>query len=320
MAKRILITGGAGFLGANLARRCCQVGDSVTILDNLYTGNRANLDGLPVKFIRHDVRNPLPEGAYDLIFNLACPASPPHYQRDPLFTLLTCIDGMRHVLALAQRCGAVLIHASTSEIYGDPAVHPQSETYWGHVNTLGARSCYDEGKRVAETLAVETARASGVDVRLVRIFNTYGPYMDPQDGRVVSNFILQALRGEDLTLFGTGEQTRSFQYVDDLVEALSRYGEKTQTECAHFFAEKGMAIPVLNIGNPGEFTMRELAEEVLRLVPGATSKITYAPLPSDDPKRRRPDIAWAKEFLAWEPLVPLRVGLQKTLTYFQTRA
>ena len=312
-----LVTGGAGFLGANLVRRLLRDGFCVTVLDNLYTGRVSNLEGLDITFIQQDVREPI-HGSYDIIFNLACPASPPHYQRAPLDTLLTCIDGMRNVLELARRCGAMVLHTSTSEIYGDPEIHPQPESYWGHVNTLGVRSCYDEGKRVAETLALEYARAYGVDVRLIRIFNTYGPYMDPKDGRVVSNFILQALKNQPFTLFGTGEQTRSFQFVDDLIEAILLFVKKTQAECTHFFAEKGVALPVLNIGNPGEFTMRELAETILTLLPECTSTMTYAPLPSDDPKRRRPDNTWAKAFLNWEPRIPLIEGLQQTIAYFKT--
>ena len=315
--KKVLVTGGAGFLGANLVRRLLSEGCHVTVVDSLYTGRLSNLEGLAVTFLQQDVREPL-TGDYDLIFNLACPASPPHYQREPLYTLLTCIDGIRNVLELARRCGARVIHTSTSEIYGDPEVHPQPESYWGNANTLGIRSCYGEGKRVAETLALEYARAYGVDVRLIRIFNTYGPYMDPKDGRVVSNFILQALKNEDFTLFGTGEQTRSFQFVDDLVEAMMKYAAKTKAECAEFFAQKQCALPVLNIGNPGEFTMRELAETILKLLPNCTSAMTYAPLPGDDPKRRRPDNTWAKEFLNWEPRVPLIEGLRKTIEYFRT--
>ena len=315
---KVLITGGAGFLGANLARRLVKEGCQVAVLDNLYTGRLSNLEGVPVTFIQQDVREPIPEADYDVIYNLACPASPPHYQRESLFTLLTCIDGMRNVLELARRCKAIVIHASTSEIYGDPEVHPQPERYWGHVNTLGIRSCYDAGKRVAETLSLEYARAYGVDVRLVRIFNTYGPYMDPKDGRVVSNFILQALKNEDFTLFGTGEQTRSFQFVDDLIDAFVLYAQKSAAACRAFFSEKGVTLPVLNVGNPGEFTMRELAETILRLLPDCTSTMTYAPLPGDDPKRRRPDNTWAKDFLGWAPRVPLEEGLKATIAYFRT--
>lgn len=315
--KRVLVTGGAGFLGANLVRRLLAEACHVTVLDNLYTGRLSNLEGLDVTFLQQDVRDPI-EGTFDLIFNLACPASPPHYQRESLYTLLTCIDGMRNVLDLARRCGAMVIHASTSEIYGDPAEHPQLERYWGHVNTLGIRSCYDEGKRVAETLAMEYARAYNVDVRLIRIFNTYGPYMDPADGRVVSNFILQALQHHDITLFGTGEQTRSFQYVDDLIEAMMRLCAKTKQECEAFFGERGMALPVLNVGNPNEFTMRELATLVLTLLPESRSQMVTAPLPKDDPKRRCPENTWAKTFLAWEPRVPLAEGLKRTIAYFRT--
>lgn len=314
---KVLITGGAGFLGANLARRLLDDGHQVTIIDNLYTGRAVNIEGLDVTFLNQDVRDPI-TGDYDWIFNLACPASPPHYQKDPLFTLFTSIDGMRAVLDCARRCGAKVIQASTSEVYGDPEVHPQPEVYWGHVNTIGIRSCYDEGKRVSETMAVEYKRAYDVDVRLVRIFNTYGPFMDPKDGRVVSNFILQALRNEDFTLFGDGEQTRSFQFVDDLVEAFMKYIQKSKEECDAFFGKKGFAIPVLNLGNPGEFTMRQLAETILELLPECTSKMTYAPLPGDDPKRRRPDNQWAKEFLDWAPEIPLRDGLKKTIAYFST--
>lgn len=317
--KKVLITGGAGFVGANLARRLLAEGHEVTVLDNLYTGRASNIEGLNVTFLNRDVREPI-EGSYDWIFSLACPASPPHYQKDPLYTLFTGIDGMRNVLECARRCKAKVIHASTSEIYGDPEVHPQPETYWGHVNTIGIRSCYDEGKRVAETMAVEYKRAYDVDVRLVRIFNTYGPFMDPLDGRVVSNFILQALRNQDFTLYGDGQQTRSFQYVDDLVEGFLRFIEKPQTECDAFFATKGFAIPVLNLGNQGEFTMLQLAETILQLLPESTSKMTYAPLPGDDPKRRRPNNAWAKEFLDWSPQIPLRQGLEKTIDYFSTLA
>lgn len=315
--KRVLITGGAGFVGANLTRRLLALGHAVTVVDNFRTGRRENLAGLAGVTVREqDVRAPL-EGDFDWVFNLACPASPPHYQRDPLFTLETSVDGMRRVLELARRCGARVLQASTSEIYGDPLVHPQAEAYWGHVNTLGPRSCYDEGKRVAETLALEHRRAFGTDVRLARIFNTYGPYMDPQDGRVVSNFILQALRGEPITLYGDGGQTRSFQFVDDLVAGFLAYMEAEPAALEAFFAPKGLAIPVLNLGNPGEFTVRRLAEEVLRLVPGSGSAMVVRPLPGDDPKRRRPDITWARACLGWAPRVPLREGLARTVAYFR---
>lgn len=316
---KVLITGGAGFVGANLARRCLAEGHDVTLLDNLYTGRMSNIEGLDVTFVQRDVREPI-EGTYDWIFNLACPASPPHYQKDPLFTLFTSIEGMKQVLECARRSRAVVIQASTSEIYGDPECHPQPEGYWGHVNTIGIRSCYDEGKRVAETMALEYRRTYGVDVRLVRIFNTYGPFMDPKDGRVVSNFILQALKNQDFTLFGDGEQTRSFQYIDDLVNALMKYIAATPEACEAFFRAKGVMIPVLNLGNPGEFTMRQLAEAILELIPPCTSKMTFAPLPGDDPKRRRPDNAWAKAFLDWEPQIPLREGLLKTIDYFKRLA
>ncbi len=311
----VLITGGAGFIGANLTRRLLAEGHRVTVLDNLYTGQRCNLDGLDVTFLEQDVREPM-NGAYDWIFNLACPASPPHYQRDPLFTLFTSIDGMRNVLELAKRCGARVIHASTSEIYGDPYVHPQPETYWGNVNTIGIRSCYDEGKRIAETMAVEYRRMHGVDVRLVRTFNTYGPYMDPKDGRVVSNFINQALKNETITLYGDGSQTRSFQFVDDLVEGLMRYISAEEAQLMDFFAKKGFALPVLNMGNPGEFTICELADKVLAYFPERKSALEYLPLPGDDPKQRKPEISWAKELLDWEPQIPLTQGLPKTIAYF----
>ncbi len=314
--KAVLITGGAGFLGANLARRLLSLGYRVTVLDNFYTGRRVNLEGLAVELLEQDVREALP-GTYDFIFNLACPASPPHYQKDPLFTLTTSIDGMRQVLELAKRCGARVLHTSTSEVYGDAQVHPQPEGYWGNVNPIGIRSCYDEGKRAAETMALEYRRAYDIDVRVVRIFNTYGPHMDPADGRVVSNFILQALRNEPITLYGSGEQTRSFQFVDDLIDGLLAYLLAEPTALKDFFAAKGLALPVLNMGNPGEFTMRQLAEEVLKLLPESTSTLSYHPLPGDDPKQRRPDITWAQACLGWTPKVALREGLAKTIAYFR---
>ncbi len=314
--KKVLITGGAGFLGANLARRLLAMGCQVTVLDNFYTGRHVNLAGLDLELLTQDVREPIP-GAYDWIFNLACPASPPHYQKDPLFTLMTSIDGIRNVLELARNCQARVLHTSTSEVYGDALVHPQPEGYWGNVNPIGLRSCYDEGKRVAESMALEYRRAYGIDVRLVRIFNTYGPLMDPADGRVVSNFILQALRNEPITLYGSGEQTRSFQFVDDLIDGFLAYMQAEPETLEAFFAPKGLAIPVLNMGNPGEFTMRQLADEVLRLLPESSSTLAMRPLPADDPKQRRPDITWAKACLGWEPRISLREGLQRTIAYFR---
>ena len=304
MAK-VLITGGAGFIGANLTRRLLAEGHAVTVLDDFSTGRRGNVAGLGAEVVEGDVRAPLP-GAYDWVFSLACPASPPHYQADPLRTLATSVDGMRGVLGLARRCGARVVHASTSEVYGDPLAHPQAETYWGHVNPLGPRACYDEGKRVAETFALEHRRAYGTDVRLVRIFNTYGPFMAPDDGRVVSAFILQALRGEPLTLFGDGSQTRSFQYVDDLVEAMIR----TMQTGDDFTG------PV-NLGNPTEFTILQLAEKIIELT-GSHSKLRFMPLPGDDPRQRKPDISLAKRVLDWQPTVQLEEGLNKTIEYFKS--
>lgn len=311
-----LITGGAGFIGANLARYLLARGHAVTVLDNFFTGRRSNLEALPVRVIEGDVRDPI-AGTYDWIFHLACPASPPHYQADPLFTLTTALQGTQRVLETAERTGATLLIASTSEVYGDPAIHPQNECYWGHVNTLGPRSCYDEGKRAAETLALEYARLRGVDVRLVRIFNTYGPWMDPQDGRVISNFILQALRGEALTLYGDGQQTRSCQFVDDLLRAFELYMTKSREALQTFFSAQGMAVPVLNLGNPQECTIREIAEAVLAAVPEGKRAFIERPLPKDDPKRRRPDISWAKACLGWQPEIPLAEGLARTVAYFR---
>ncbi len=311
---RVLIVGGAGFIGASLTRRLLGEGHAVTVLDDFSTGSRANVEGLGAAIVEGDAREPLP-GAYDWVFNLACPASPPHYRRDPLRTLTASVDGVRQALALARRCGARLIHASTSEVYGDPLAHPQRETHWGHVNPLGPRACYDEGKRVAETFALEHRRAYGTDVRLVRIFNTYGPFMAPDDGRVVSTLILQALRGEPLTLFGDGSQTRSFQFVDDLVDALVAYARADRAALDAFFAARGLGIPLLNLGNPEERTVRELAETILRLT-GSASPLAFRPLPGDDPRRRRPDIAWARACLGWAPRVPLAEGLRRTIAYF----
>ena len=254
----------------------------------------------------------------DEIYNLACPASPVHYQARPIFTTRTSVIGTMNMLELAKRCGAKMLHCSTSEIYGDPLVHPQQEKYWGNVNTIGIRSCYDEGKRCAETLCADYIREFDTDVRMVRIFNTYGPAMHPQDGRVISNFIMQALNNEDITIFGDGLQTRSFQYCDDLIEAFRRYMELPVERIREFFKGKGLGAPAINTGNPGEYTIRELAEETLRQIPGSKSQLVTKPLPSDDPKRRKPDITLAKELLGWEPKVPLRDGLAKTIAYFRS--
>jgi UDP-glucuronate decarboxylase len=322
MSKKILITGGAGFIGSHLARRLLARGDEVTVMDNLFTGTRENIYDLQDKhrfsFVLHDVTQPF-WGQFDEIYNLACPASPIHYQRNPVETLKTSFLGMMNVLELALKTKARVFHTSTSEIYGDPEIHPQPESYWGHVNTIGIRSCYDEGKRAAETLCADYAREYGVDVRMIRIFNTYGPYMHPQDGRVISNFIMQALRGKDITLYGEGEQTRSFQYVDDLVQAMVTFMELSPEIIQPFFAKQGMTVPVINVGNPGEYTIRQLAEEIVKLIPGCPSKCVYLPLPKDDPRRRKPDITLATELLRWQPLVSLQEGLSKTIAYFSQR-
>ena len=341
--KTALVTGGAGFLGSHLCRRLLAEGYRVYALDNLYTGSRANIADLEssfdFKFLQDDVQDAcgswlaahgIADVRFDEIYNLACPASPVHYQARPTFTTLTSIRGIVNMLELAKAHGAKLLHTSTSEVYGDPLVHPQVESYWGNVNTIGIRSCYDEGKRVAETLAADYRREFGVDVRMVRIFNTYGPYMHPQDGRVISNFIMQALHNEDITIFGDGSQTRSFQYCDDLVEAFRRYMSKSAKEIDAFFGGQEVqvsdsaprtvvtpSVPVINTGNPGEYTIRQLAERVLALLPESKSRIVYKPLPGDDPKKRKPDIALAKALLDWEPRIPLDVGLVKTIAYFR---
>jgi len=305
---RVLVTGGAGFLGSNLCERLLHEGADVICLDNFFTGqkrNIAHLVGNPYfEVVRHDVTFPY-YAEVDRIFNLACPASPPHYQFDPVQTTKTSVHGAINMLGLAKRVRARILQASTSEVYGDPDVHPQPEEYWGRVNPIGVRSCYDEGKRCAETLFFDYWRQHRLEIKVVRIFNTYGPRMHPDDGRVVSNFIVQALRGEDLTLFGDGSQTRSFCYVDDLVEAMLRMMD----------SEPEFIGPV-NLGNPGEFTMLELAELVLKLT-GSKSKVVYRPLPQDDPKKRRPDISLAKEKLGWGPKVPLDEGLKRTIAYFR---
>jgi len=332
--KTALVTGGAGFLGSHLCGRLLGDGYKVIALDNLYTGSRENLvafaDNPNFSFVEADVTDDSTIRRFDdltlsEIYNLACPASPPHYQARPIFTTLTSIKGILFCLALAKRDGARMLHTSTSEVYGDALVHPQPESYWGNVNTIGVRSCYDEGKRVAETLVADHVREYDVDVRMVRIFNTYGPMMNPKDGRVVSNFIMQALRGEDLTIYGTGKQTRSFQYCDDLINAFRVYMELPKVKLRSFFGSHDSSpiphpcVPVINTGNPGEFTMLELAEEVLRQIPGTGTSLVFRPLPGDDPKQRKPDITLAKELLGWEPRIPLAEGLAKTIAYFKTK-
>ena len=306
---RILVTGGAGFLGSHLCDKLLASGHEIVCLDNLFTGSKDNIAHLlnhpKFEFVRHDVIDPF-KYEVDQIYNLACPASPPHYQYNPIKTTKTSVMGAINCLGLAKRVKARVFQASTSEVYGDPAVHPQPESYWGNVNPIGRRSCYDEGKRVAETLFFDYHRENKVDIRIVRIFNTYGPRMHPNDGRVVSNFIVQALKGENLTVYGDGTQTRSFCYVDDLLEGFVRLMKQTET------------VGPINLGNPGEFTMLELAENVLKLTK-SKSKIVHQPLPADDPKQRRPDITLAKKYLKWEPKIPLAEGLKKTIAYFKTK-
>jgi UDP-glucuronate decarboxylase len=306
---RILVTGGAGFIGSHLCDRLIADGHDVVCLDNFFTGRRENiehlLDHTNFEVMRHDVVEPL-FLEVDQIYNLACPASPIHYQYNPVKTVKSNVMGAINMLVLAKRVGARILQASTSEVYGDPTVHPQTEIYWGNVNPIGPRSCYDEGKRVAETLMMDYHREDHVDIRIARIFNTYGTRMQEGDGRVVSNFIVQALRGQELTLYGTGEQTRSFCYVDDLVDGLVR-----------LMAAEGRHDPV-NLGNPVEFTVRELADEVCRIV-GQSVRVTYKPLPQDDPTQRQPDITRAREWLNWEPSVPLAQGLERTVDYFRER-
>ncbi|MDG2432907.1 UDP-glucuronic acid decarboxylase family protein [Flavobacterium sp.] len=308
--KKILVTGGAGFVGSHLCTRLINEGHDVICLDNYFTGDKKNilhLIGNPrFELVRHDITEPF-YAEVDEIYNLACPASPVHYQYNPIKTIKTSVMGAINTLGLAKRVKAKILQASTSEVYGDPSVHPQPETYWGNVNPIGIRSCYDEGKRCAETLFMDYHNQNQVDIKIIRIFNTYGPSMNPADGRVVSNFIVQALRGEDITIFGDGLQTRSFQYVDDLVEGMIRMMN----------SEDGFLGPV-NIGNPNEFTMLELAEAVIALT-DSNSKIIHLPLPQDDPKQRQPDISLAKAKLnGWEPKVQLNEGLIKTIAYFKT--
>ncbi|MGA2477209.1 MAG: UDP-glucuronic acid decarboxylase family protein [Spirochaetia bacterium] len=305
---RVLVTGGAGFLGSHLCDRLIKRGSDVICLDNFFTGQKRNIAHLVGKpffeVVRHDVTFPY-YAEVDRIFNLACPASPPHYQYDPVQTTKTSVHGAINMLGLAKRVRARILQASTSEVYGDPEVHPQTESYWGRVNPIGLRSCYDEGKRCAETLFFDYWRQNKVDIKVVRIFNTYGPRMHPYDGRVVSNFIVQALKGEDITIYGDGSQTRSFCYVDDLLDALM----------AMMDTAEGFTGPV-NVGNPGEFTMLELAQLVIKLT-GARSHLLFRPLPPDDPRQRKPDITLARAELGWEPKVDLETGIGRTIEYFK---
>ena len=307
MRKKILVTGGAGFLGSHLCERLLHAGNDVLCVDNFFTGSKdniAHLIGNPYfELMRHDVTMPL-YVEVDQIYNLACPASPVHYQFDPVQTTKTSVHGAINMLGLAKRVKARIFQASTSEVYGDPEVHPQVESYWGRVNPIGLRSCYDEGKRCAETLVFDYWRQHQVQIKVARIFNTYGPRMHPNDGRVVSNFIVQALKGEDITIYGSGQQTRSFCYVDDLIEVIIRF----------MASDIDFTGPV-NIGNPGEFTMLELAEKVISLT-GSRSKLVFKALPSDDPKQRQPDIEMAKQMLDWQPKVSLEDGLKETIAYF----
>ncbi len=307
LRKRVLVTGGAGFVGSHLCERLLNDGHEVICVDNFFTSARQNiehlLDNKCFELIRHDITLPL-YIEIDEIYNLACPASPVHYQHDPVQTIKTCVHGAINTLGLAKRLGARIFQASTSEVYGDPDVHPQTEDYWGNVNPIGTRSCYDEGKRCAESLFFAYERQHKLPIKVGRLFNTYGPRMHPNDGRVVSNFIMQALQGKDITIYGDGSQTRSFCYVDDLIELMIRF----------------MASPVeftgpMNMGNPGEFTIGELATQVVEMT-NSKSKIINVPLPADDPKQRRPDISLAKENLGWEPKIPLKEGLVKTIDYF----
>lgn len=306
--KTILVTGGAGFIGSHLCKKLLEQGNNVICLDNFFTGSKENIlplmDNPRFEVIRHDVTEEI-RLEVDEIYNLACPASPIHYQYNPIKTIKTSVMGAMNMLGLAKRTNAKILQASTSEVYGDPSVHPQVEEYWGNVNPIGIRSCYDEGKRVAETLFMDYHRQNNVKIKIVRIFNTYGPNMHPQDGRVVSNFIMQALRGEDITIYGDGKQTRSFCYVDDLVNGFIK-----------MMATDDVVIGPINLGNPGEFTMIELAEKVLKLT-NSKSKLIFEPLPQDDPKQRKPDISKAQEYLGWQPTIALEEGLQKSIDYFK---
>lgn len=308
MKKRILVTGGAGFIGSHLCKRLLDEGNEVLCLDNYFTGKKDNILELMknpfFEVVRHDIMNPY-YAEVDEIYNLACPASPIHYQYDPIRTINTSVMGAINVLGMANRLKAKVLQASTSEVYGDPQIHPQPESYWGNVNPIGIRSCYDEGKRCAETIFMDYHRQYKVRIKIIRIFNTYGPNMHPKDGRVVSNFIVQALQGKDITIYGEGSQTRSFQYIDDMIEGMTRMMD----------TEDSFTGPV-NIGNPCEFTIQELAELVLRMT-GSKAKIVYQPLPSDDPAQRRPDISLAKSRLKWEPTIALEDGLKETINYFK---
>lgn len=309
LKKRILVSGGAGFIGSHLCERLLKDGNEVVCMDNFFTGDKSNIVHLLqnpyFELVRHDVTEPF-LAEVDEIYNLACPASPVHYQYNPIKTIKTSVMGAINMLGLAKRVNARILQASTSEVYGDPKVHPQQEGYWGNVNPIGIRSCYDEGKRCAETLFMDYHRQHHIAIKIVRIFNTYGPRMHPQDGRVVSNFIMQALQHKDITIYGEGNQTRSFQYVDDLVEGMIRM----------MATEKSFIGPV-NIGNPNEFTILQLAEQVI-LQTGSKSKIKFLPLPQDDPQQRKPDIELAKKSLGWNPTVQLEEGLSKTIAYFKT--
>ncbi len=309
LKKRILVSGGAGFIGSHLCERLLKDGHEVICMDNFFTGDKSNIVHLLqnpyFELVRHDVTEPF-LAEVDEIYNLACPASPVHYQYNPIKTIKTSVMGAINMLGLAKRVNARILQASTSEVYGDPKVHPQQESYWGNVNPVGIRSCYDEGKRCAETLFMDYHRQHHIAIKIVRIFNTYGPRMHPQDGRVVSNFIMQALQNKDITIYGEGNQTRSFQYVDDLVEGMIRMMD-TETSF----------IGPLNIGNPNEFTILQLAEQVI-LQTGSQSKIKFLPLPQDDPQQRKPDIEFAKKNLDWHPTVQLEEGLSKTIAYFKT--
>ena len=308
--KRVLVTGGAGFIGSHLCRKLLEDGDEVICADNLFTGSKKNIEDLfdysNFEFLRHDITKEL-YIEVDQIYNLACPASPVHYQYNPIKTVKTSVMGAMNMLGLAKRVRGRILQASTSEVYGNPQVHPQPESYWGSVNPIGIRSCYDEGKRIAETLFFDYHRQQDVDIKVIRIFNTYGPNMDAEDGRVVSNFIVQALKGEDITIYGRGEQTRSFCYVDDLVEGMYRMMN----------SRDGFTGPV-NLGNPGEFTMLELADKILELT-GSKSKLVYRPLPQDDPMQRKPVIDLAEKELGWKPEIMLEEGLKRTIAYFERR-